>query len=426
MINIKDKKKCCGCSACLSICPKKAISFEMDEEGFRYPIVNKKKCIKCNLCEKVCPFLNNTCEDEKKDLSNEKIISKKILELKDTIGCYVCYNNDYKARNESTSGGFFSVISNYIILKGGYVCGVTYDNNFNICHKMVKKQEDIKQFRGSKYVQSNQDKIYEKIKEKLDKNEMVLYSGTPCQVEGLLNYLQKPYDNLVTVDLVCHGVGSELYWEKYKKYMECKYKSKIKSIYFREKTYGYNSSCMAVYFENGKKSRKGHNHDNYLLPFFKDYILRPSCYNCKVKKIKRKSDFTMGDYWNCDKLPDKFKKANGCTLLLCNTNKSFDIFNDIKEELSFEKISLKEGLIVNSGNNYSMVLKSTNKPNDRNEFMNDLEKTDYKNLSKLLKKYITLTKKDKIAIVLKPILYKMRLLEIAKKITKKSKKTEKC
>ena len=417
MISIDDKKKCCGCSACLSICPKKAISFKYDKEGFKYPFVDKKLCINCNLCEKVCPFANNIyCDDIK--ISNEELIDEKIKESKNNIKCYVCYNNDINVRKDSTSGGFFSVIANYVINMNGYVCGVSYDENKNICHKIIDKNGHISEFRGSKYVQSNQDGIFLKIKEILNYGSLVLYSGTPCQVEGLLNFLQKPYDNLITVDLVCHGVGSEKYWNKYKEYMEWKYNSKIKSISFREKTYGYNSSCMSISFYNGKKSRKGHNGDKYLLPFFSDYILRPSCYSCNVKKIDRKSDFTMGDFWDSSNLNNNFKKANGCTFLMCNSKKSIKIFNQLKKEITFESISIREGLLINSGKNYSMILKSTNRPDDRNNFFRDLNEVDYKNIPKLVKKYMPLTLKEKTACIVKPLLYKLKILELVKKIIK--------
>lgn len=417
MIDCKDKKNCCGCSACFSICPKNAISFKYDKEGFRYPNIDKNLCTNCKLCEKICPFINNPVQNNKEQ-SNEELIEEKINDLPYAINCYVCYNNDVEIRKNSTSGGFFSAIADYVINNKGCVCGAAYDIDNEICHRIVNKKEELKQLRGSKYVQSNQKDTLKRIKKELDDNRLVLYSGTPCQVEGLLNYLQKPYDNLITVDLVCHGVGSEKYWDKYKKYMEWKYGAKIKTISFREKTYGYNSSCMAVYFENGRNSKKGHSNDKFLLPFFSDYILRPSCYFCKIKKLDRKSDFTMGDFWNSDKLPDSFKKSNGCTFITCNSNKANKIFTNIKDNITFQNISLKEGLIINSGKNYSMMLKSTNMPGNRDDFFEDLEKTNYKDISKLLKKYIPLTIKEKIACIVKPILYKLKILELVKKVIK--------
>lgn len=418
MIDIKEKKDCCGCSACMSICPKKAITMKYDEEGFRYPCIDKEKCIGCKLCEKVCPFINSKSCDTDNKLSNESLIEERINTLTNNIDCYACYNNDVNVRSASTSGGFFSVLAKHVINNGGYVCGVSYDSDNNICHKIISNEKEISQFRGSKYVQSYQNEVYHKIKALLDDKKMVLYSGTPCQVEGLIKYLQKPYDNLITVDLVCHGVGSQSYWNKYKDYMEWKYKSKIDTISFREKTYGYNSSCMAVYFKNGKVSKKGHSDDKYLLAFFKDYILRPSCYSCKVKTLDRQADYTMGDFWDSSNLPEQFKKANGCTLVLCNNEKSKIIFNEIKEKLTYENISLKEGLLVNSGRNYSMMIKSVNLPNDREVFFSEFKKTNYKDISKLLNKYMPLSFKEKVFCLIKPILYKFKVLELVKKVVK--------
>ena len=280
---------------------------------------------------------------------------------------------------------------------------------------MTNKKDDVSKMRGSKYVQSKLNGIFTKIKKQLEENYYVLFSGTPCQVEGLHRFLGREYEKLITVDFVCHGVGSPKYWKKYLEYIKEHCHSKIVDIKFREKTYGYNSSCIAVYFENGKDFQKGHDDDKYLLPFFSDYILRSSCYECKVKKLNHVADFTMGDFWNSSKLDTKFQEANGATLLLIHSNKGNKLFNDICKQLTYVAISLKDGLIVNSGKNMSMLLDSTKEPKNRTEFFNDLEKME---IRKLLNKHIPLSMKRKIAYTIKPILYKLGVLEKMKRLIK--------
>lgn len=189
MIKIEDKSKCSGCHACYSICEKKAIIMKEDKKGFKYPSVNKEKCTNCNLCEKVCPILNN------QTISNEPI-------------AYACYNKNEKVRLESSSGGIFSLISAEILKKDGVVFGASFNNEFMIEHTCIESIEELYKFRGSKYVQSIIGDTYKKAKEFLKHGKYVLFTGTPCQIEGLLKYLGKDYDNLYTQDIICHGVPS--------------------------------------------------------------------------------------------------------------------------------------------------------------------------------------------------------------------------
>lgn len=197
MIKIIDKAKCCGCTACAEKCPKKCIEMKADEEEFLYPVVNEDECVNCGACDRVCPIQNPIEEVE----HNQK-------------GYLVQHKND-DVRLESTAGGAFTAIATVVIKKGGVVFGATYDNDFQVIHTYVEKEQDLYKFRNSKYVQSSVGKSFEQVKHFLLEDRWVCFSGTPCQIEGLNKYLGKKYDKLVLVDVVCHGIPSPLVWKKY-------------------------------------------------------------------------------------------------------------------------------------------------------------------------------------------------------------------
>ena len=202
MINIKDKSKCCGCSGCMNICPKNAIIMKEDKNGFKYPIVDKEKCINCGLCEKVCPILNNKKEQQKE------------------IKAYACYNKNIEERLKSSSGGIFILLAKEILKRNGIVFGAAFDENFNVKHISIDNEKDIEKLMGSKYVQSNMGKVYKEVKEFLENGKYILFSGTPCQIEGLKKFLKKDYDKLYTQDIICHGVPSPKIWQMYLEYQK--------------------------------------------------------------------------------------------------------------------------------------------------------------------------------------------------------------
>lgn len=228
------KEDCCGCTACASICTKNAIKMAKDEEGFLYPHIDTEKCVNCGLCASVCPVKNNRVE---------KFTEQKAFIVRS------CNEENVSA---STSGGFFLPIAEWFIDQGGYVVGVCYDAKLNVVHKITNKKEELLDFRGSKYVQSNQTDTFSEIRKLLKSNKKVLYTGTPCQVAGLKQYLRGNDQNLWCIDVVCHGVPSPKLWEKYISEMRTKYGSNIKDIKFRSKVMGYHTGNMEIHFENGK------------------------------------------------------------------------------------------------------------------------------------------------------------------------------
>ena len=325
MIEIKDKLKCCGCTACKNICPKNAIEMIEDEEGFLYPKVDKEKCVNCGLCEKVCPIIN--ASEHKKEKH-----------------AYIFQHKDDIVRRQSTSGGAFTAIAEYVIEKGGIVYGVAFDDEYNVIHTGIEKKEELYRFRNSKYVQSNPKNSFKEVKEFLNSGRTVCFSGTSCQIEGLKRFLNNDYENLILVDVVCRAVPSPLVWRKYLKLRKQKYKD-IKYIMFRDKYYGYKYSNLSIYNKNNDKKQEYHSgvdSDPYLRAFFSNICDRPSCYNCKFKKDNRESDITIWDCFEVEKYNKSFDDDKGTTRVMTNSKKGYEIIQELFEnnrceEIDFEK-----------------------------------------------------------------------------------------
>ena len=303
MLKLINKKDCCGCFACYNICPKECISMLKDSEGFSYPQIDSKKCIECNLCEKVCPIINRYVEGE------------------DKLEGYYGYINDDNIRLGSSSGGIFSAIADYVIENKGIVIGASFDDNFAVKHSIIESKRDLWKLRGSKYVQSEINDIFKCVRDFLDDNRLVLFTGTPCQVAGLKKYLQKKYDNLYTVDILCHGVPSPKVWSKYINEKEKEYGSKIFKINFRNKDEGWNNFSLKINFENGAIYKNNIKNDLYLKFFLNHLSLRPSCHSCKFKSLNRASDLTIGDAWGIDKIDSSINSYNGVSLVIVHSEK---------------------------------------------------------------------------------------------------------
>lgn len=390
MVEIKDKANCTGCTACASICPKNAINMIADEEGFKYPVIDKEKCIECNLCSKICPMLKKYGNEGKK------------------INFYAAYNKNKKIRNESTSGGFFSALAEKVIDQQGVVYGAIFDSNFNVVHCGIENKEELYKFRGSKYVQSDLGKVFIEIKEKLQNDRLVLFSGTPCQIYGLKSYLQKDYPNLICTEVICHGVPSPKYYQYYKENKVQRYKSEIQSLSFREKTYGYNSSTMSIRFKNGKKYNRGHESDEMIKAFMRGYCSRESCYNCHFKSFNTVGDFKIGDLWNIEEeLGNDFKE--GTTLIISCSKKARELLQDLNDVM-IKEIDSRKSEFYNGNKNFhnSMINNSAYRPEERNTFLKELDKMGFK---KIKAKYLKNTPKEYVKMRLKPVLYKMHLLE---------------
>jgi coenzyme F420-reducing hydrogenase beta subunit len=292
-----------------------------DEEGFAYPYIDKISCINCKICESVCPELNVQKEKECKQ-----------------YGYLVQIKND-KIRRESTSGGAFTAIAQYVIKKQGIVFGAAYNENFEVYHTYVECKAELSKFRNSKYVQSNMGDSYKKVKKFLNLNKIVLFSGTPCQIEGLKTYLKKDYFNLITIDVVCHAVPSPLIWEKYLDLQKKKYNNNIGDILFRDKYYGYKYSTMTIRKKDNRDIyNMGVETDQMLRAFFSDICDRPSCYKCSFKKRYRVSDFTIWDCFSVSDFDKKLDDDKGTTKVLIHTTKGKRIFDEIDDTIVWTEV----------------------------------------------------------------------------------------
>lgn len=333
MINIKNPTECCGCTACVSVCSHNAIMMKLDAEGFAYPIVDVDKCIDCGLCEKVCPIIKRK---SLKNVSNQETpINYLALRIKDKI-----------ILENSSSGGAFSLLCNSVLNRSGLVCGVEYSDKGIVQHVIVDNEKDLGRLRGSKYVQSKIDGIYSQIKVLLQKERWVLFSGTPCQVDGLRSFLKKDYPTLITVDLVCHSIPSPLIYKEYLDYCSKKLHHKVTSIDMRyKKTYGWSHRFSYRFlYKNGKNSIDPIWVANWGKLFFSELINRPSCGTCQYANLNRPSDFTIADFWDDNhKRPEIYSKE-GTSLLLINTGKGQKLFEEVKQQCDYWKITKEEAL----------------------------------------------------------------------------------
>lgn len=397
MIQITDKAKCCGCTACYNICPKKAIKMVEDEEGFLYPKVDTETCIKCGVCDKVCPITQNKNKDCKD------------MPLK----AYVVRNKDEEILTNSASGGFFSAIAKYVLRKGGCVFGAIYNEKMEVVHYGTEREDELVKFQSSKYVQSALKDTFIEVGEKLFAGKLVCFSGTPCQVAGLKNWLSKDYDNLITVDLICHGVPSPLLWREYLKYQKKKFGSEIVDSNFRNKDYGYHNGTLKLNFKNKKIHHGSSRNDIMMKCFFGEISSRPSCYQCAFKQARHISDFTIFDCWHADKLVETIENDDkGYTNLFINSAEGLEILSQLKSYLDVYETDAELAIQYDG----PMVRKSAVAHPMRDRFLKEISLNGLENA---VKKYIPIFTKDRLIVSTKSMLYQLGLLQIAKNIAKK-------
>ena len=335
MIDIKEKKDCCGCGACVQRCPKSCISMREDNEGFLYPEVDKEMCIDCGLCEKVCPVINQSKERQ-------------------PLVVYAAKHKDEQIRLASSSGGAFTAIAEPVIEEGGVVFGAKFDKDWSVIHDYTETKEGLAAFRGSKYVQSRIGESYKNAEAFLKTGRKVLFSGTPCQIAGLKRFLCKEYDNLLTVDFICHGVPSPGVWREYLKEetaRQCGGKNsvlfhpkdnlgdvRIENISFRDKRLGWKKFSFALTLSvpdgHGAKNTvllsEPLNENIFLRGFLANLYLRPSCHACPAKKFKSGSDVTIGDFWGVQNVMPEIDDDKGVSALMVNSLKLDVCFRNSK------------------------------------------------------------------------------------------------
>lgn len=342
MINILDKHNCCGCGACMQKCPQNCISLTEDDEGFLYPVVEPRGCIDCGLCEKVCPVINQSSSRQ-------------------PLQAYAAINPDEAIRKQSSSGGIFTSIAESVINKGGVVFGAQFNNKWEVVHTYTETLQGLQAYRGSKYVQSRIAESYTQTEFFLKQGRVVLFSGTSCQIAGLNHYLRKEYDNLITVDVVCHGVPSPKLWREY---LSKAISGEISHINMKDKSHSWRGYYITI---NSKKKTISERatKNKYMLAFYPlNLSLRPSCYKCPSKAGRSESDITLADYWGVEKLIPNMDDGRGTSLVCVNTEKGASILQSLP--LKIVPADYAASVHFNA-----CMVKSTEEPAKRDIFWDD-------------------------------------------------------
>lgn len=367
MIFITDKYNCCGCTACVERCPKQCITMHEDEEGFLYPHADTSKCIDCGLCEKVCPVINQA--DSRKPLN-----------------VFAAKNMNEEIRLKSSSGGIFSLIAERTINNGGVVFGARFNEQWEVVHDYTETIEGLEAFRGSKYVQSRIGSNFKNAELFLKNGREVLFTGTPCQIAGLQRFLRKDYPNLLTLDVICHGVPSPLVWRDYLKHiirptdeikinpLSLKKITDLSSISFRDKTAGWKKYGFVVRVKSTSKTDKNSDLSSsnilcheilqqniFIRGFLQNLYLRSSCYKCPSRNFKSNSDILLGDFWNIDSIDKEINDDKGISLVFVLSNKALSLIKEM------------EGFIPVAENSFASIYNS-----NKNIFANEIENCNSK------------------------------------------------
>lgn len=344
MIDSVIQERCTGCEACASSCPKNCIEMKPDSEGFKQPVVDSSKCINCRKCLNICPVLNF------------KKNHKQIVDMKKAYA----YRTKYEEYREiCSSGGVFLALSNVFIQNGGIVYGAAFDKNFRLSHRSATTSEELVSLAGSKYLQSDINDTFKKIKENLNCNKKVLFFGMTCQIEGLHAFLGKSYDSLFCVDLICMGIPSPMVWDRY---LKTYYGKKvIKKINFKDKHFGWHQFSFYLENEDGSSETiKGF--DNvYMECMFKGYSIRNSCFNCIYKCENKIADLTIADCWGCENYVPELDDNRGLSMIIVHSQKGITLLEMLKDTGILKEFAYENVLKYNSNYNSSTIPKAGRK-----------------------------------------------------------------
>lgn len=373
MRNIEKKrdlaKECCGCTACTSICPRHCIEMKKNEEGFLYPVVETDKCIECGLCQKVCMIGERTQQEV-------------------TLKSYAAINTHLDIRMASSSGGVFALLAQKVISENGVVFGaVLADDCKTVHHAIAHNNRELSKMYGSKYVQSDLCDVYLQVRKALREGKKVLFTGTPCQINGLHLFLGKHYENLLLVDVICHGVPSPALWSKYVSSIEKKYHSSIINVNFRSKKSDWQDFGMKRIDKRDRELFFSKDQDPYMQMFLRNFCLRPSCYQC-VAKEKRYSDITIGDFWGVEHVIPEMNDGMGTSAVIVRTEKGDKYFSQVALHTKFVETEYQAIVEHNSAE-----LNSVHKPPQRENFFSDMS---FKSFSELQRKYLKKSLKNRV------------------------------
>lgn len=350
---------CTGCSACANACPEQCIQMAADAEGFLRPKIDSSQCVVCGTCQNVCPVLHPKAH------SHETV-------------AYAAVHKDDAIRLESTSGGVFSLLCQWVFDHGGIVFGAAYADDFSVAHGCVEKASDLSKLRTAKYAQSAIGDSYRQAKTFLEQGRYVLFSGTPCQIGGLRTFLGKDYGRLLTVDLICHGVPSPAVWEHYIQYRgeQDAQGERPTSINLRSKESGWAGYSIRFDYAGGQTYRMPNSQDPYLRCFVKDLCLRPSCYACSFKGIDRCSDFTLGDYWGVWSQMPELDDNQGTSIVLLHSEKAKRIWPELLSGMKAVQVDADQCFSENPS-----ALSSATEPDDRQMFLSRYQSEDFSDLA---------------------------------------------
>ena len=411
MIHITDKSNCCGCAACAQRCPKQCITMQLDDEGFYYPQVDATTCIDCGLCEKVCPVINQEASRQ-------------------PVQCIAARGKQETVVKNSSSAGIFYLLAEKTIQNKGVVFGARFNDAWDVVHSWTDTIEGIKPFMSSKYVQSQIVDSYKQAEAFLKEGREVLFSGTPCQISGLKHFLRNPYDNLICIDVICHGAPSPGVWREYLKY-EISPKGRkntvpsllysplsegdalrIKGISFRDKRLGWKKYSFVLLTSKGDSRSEGnsvsssyktivqqkHYYNLYMKTFMANLTIRQSCFACPTRKGKSGSDILLGDYWGIARYYPEFFDKNGVSMALAYTDKGKQLLASLDLHTQVIKYSETVGNTnIESNDPY---------PCGRDTFFEDFK---LKGVS-AMKEYWKKNASNPIKVYGKALMYKMKML----------------
>lgn len=367
-MKIESLAACTGCSACDAACPHGAISMEKSFEGFYIPEIDGSLCTRCGLCDRTCPVL------------------EPLSPVAASVGSYAVVNQDWEVRKESSSGGVFTALAQQVIGRGGVVFGAGYDEGFAVAHHWTEDEKGLADFRGSKYTQSRVGSCFKECRDFLKSGRLVLFSGTPCQIAGLVAFLRKPYENLILVDFICHGAPSPKLWQEYKKFHEKKSAARIVRTASRRKDCGWKQFSLAFVFADASEYCRPLDRDWYLQLFLRDMCLMESCYRCGFKTqpgCRRPSDITLADFWGVQHEFPELDDDKGTSLVVVHSPKGKTLIERLDGCL-VKEIPLESGTRHNPS-----YYTSVRRPNGRDTFFTDLQKVqaDEMDFQQLFKRY---------------------------------------
>lgn len=340
MIDGISKELCTGCDACNNVCPQGAITMVKNELGFRYPKVDYDICIKCKKCVCTCPSIKEVSREDKWDKPQ----------------IFAAWSLDEYIRDTSTSGGIFSELAKEMINEDGLVVGAKYNKEHLVEHYIANDYNGIEKLKQSKYIQSEIGTIYKTIRKELKLGRKLAFCGSPCQVAGLLNFLDKPYSNLTTFDFVCRGTNSPKAYRKYLDMLEGEYKSDIERVWFKNKTYGWNRFSTRIDFKNGKTYIKDRYNDLFMRGYIEENLyMRECCFQCKYKNFPRIADITLADFWGVGCTDPGLDEDKGTSLVMVNSDKGLNLLRNISNKIFHTQLTIDKALPGNPAINSSAV-----------------------------------------------------------------------